>query len=85
MCPNREGWAAVDRPKFLLDAAYTDNMAPNGVNGVIHDDEDIDYTDIEEKCVANTPTILVRLNISADTRSSWMKDLTTSSSLMAFQ
>lgn len=29
-------------------------MAPNGVNGSAYDDEDIDYSDIEAKCVGQT-------------------------------
>ena len=36
----------------------TPAMAPNGVNGVSHDDEDdIDYTDIEEKSVPLLPPV----------------------------
>ena len=33
-----------------MNVLYSGTMAPNGVNGV-YDDEDIDYSDIEAKCV----------------------------------
>lgn len=55
-------------------------MAPNGVNGV-HDDEDIDYSDIEAKYVCLIAITFSTLRLFAvDIRSSTMKDSTTSSS-----
>ena len=39
----------LDRTGHLLHT-----MAPNGVNGAVYDDEDIDYSDIEAKYVARS-------------------------------
>ncbi len=33
-------------------------MALNGVNGVSHDDEGIDYSDIEAKCVYSIEVVI---------------------------